>query len=183
MPRVEVMMLSPSEYLDKGADLSEEKPAPLYRFTLWRRWEEAPKTLLFVLYNPSTADDSKPDRTLDKCVHFAMRDGFGAVRLVNLFALRTPYPEDLPKDWILARSHYERNISSVETEAKQAQQIVVAWGQNETQGIDQKVLRLLRRYQDTYCLGRNKDQSPKHPLYLKDTTPIQLYLPRFEVQL
>lgn len=172
-------------YLDQGANLCLFGD---YRFLLWRRWAHAHPvagvaggTLLFVMLNPSTADASEDDRTLLKCIKFAQREGFGAVRIVNLFALRTPNPKDLAKDWQKAREHEADNLSVIEREAGSTAQIVVAWGQTPVHGMDQKVLRLLRKYNDVYCLGRNDNQTPKHPLYLKETTPLELYLPRFEV--
>lgn len=176
-----------SDYLDKGAVLSE---CGAYRFRLWRRWAHfgvargvpIGGTMLFVMLNPSTADDKKPDPTLDRCVGFAKREGFGELRIVNLFALRTPFPSDLAKDWTKARAHEEANLRTIEIEALTASRIVAAWGQNETQGVDVRVLRLLRQYQDVYCLGRNADQTPRHPLYLKNSTPLELYLKRFEQQ-
>ena len=51
---------------------------------------------LFVLgLNPSTADDQKPDRTITKIITFAKNAHFDGFVMLNLYAQRTPYPNQL----------------------------------------------------------------------------------------
>jgi len=79
-------------YLDAGALLDEDG---LYRWRLWRLWDASRPRLLWVLLNPSTADARDDDPTLRRCVGYAVRWGYGAVDLVNLFALRSTDPRAL----------------------------------------------------------------------------------------
>lgn len=61
----------------------------------WRD-DDSMKRIVFVLLNPSTADAFKGDRTVDKCTRYAeLWGGFDVIEVVNIFALRSPYPEDV----------------------------------------------------------------------------------------
>src|SRR5690348_9608350 len=71
-----------------GAVLS---PCRNYRFALWRRRDDGPQ-VLFILLNPSTADESTDDPTVRRCIGFARAWGFGTVAIGNLFASRTRSP-------------------------------------------------------------------------------------------
>jgi hypothetical protein len=116
------------------------------------------------MLNPSTADETKDDATLRKCVGYAHRWGYSTVEIVNLFAWRSRDPKALADDW--ARSIGPNNNEWIETAAQANHQIIVAWGTNQTMGRDQTVLSLLRKYQDVYCLRTTAQGKPEHPLYL-----------------
>ncbi len=77
--------------MQTGAELS---PCKAYRYALWRRWSDAPP-VLFVMLNPSTADESQDDPTIRRCISFAKQWGHGGIIVGNLFAFRSPYPNDL----------------------------------------------------------------------------------------
>lgn len=75
-----------------------------YRYTLWREWDMSDdmiatmpgydrtgEYLQVIGLNPSTADESKDDPTLRRCIDFAQRFGFGALCMTNLFAWRATY--------------------------------------------------------------------------------------------
>lgn len=170
-------MPSRSNYLDKGALLSKEEPQPLYRYVLWRTWKEPAKICLFVMLNPSTADHEKDDPTLRKCVSFAEREGCGEVRVVNLFALRSPHPKALGPDWTRSIGNPD-NDSYLQLEAIGCDLLIAAWGSNETMGRAGSVLKVLRQFKDVYCLGTSKEGHPNHPLYLPLDTPLKLYYRR-----
>lgn len=82
----------------RTAMLSDEKPVPLYRWTLHRRFGPG-EILRFIMLNPSTADALKDDPTIVKCIGFATRLGFGAIDVVNLFPWRATKPRDLWAAW------------------------------------------------------------------------------------
>jgi hypothetical protein len=66
-----------------------------YRYRLWRLWDAAAPTMVWVLLNPSTADADTDDRTVRRCQSLARREHYGGVILVNLFAWRCTHPRDL----------------------------------------------------------------------------------------
>lgn len=77
--------------MQTGAEFS---PCKTYRYALWRRWSDAPP-VLFVMLNPSTANESQDDPTIRRCISFAKQWGHGGIIVGNLFAFRSPYPTDL----------------------------------------------------------------------------------------
>src|SRR5262245_38806703 len=52
---------------------------------------------VFLMLNPSTADACELDPTVNECRKRALKLGAGVLEVVNLFALRSPYPSDLKK--------------------------------------------------------------------------------------
>jgi hypothetical protein len=71
-----------------------------YRYWLSREWDDSLPIVTFIMMNPSTADAFNDDATIRKCVGFAKAWGFGRIRVVNLFALRSREPLDLFGDFI-----------------------------------------------------------------------------------
>jgi hypothetical protein len=67
----------------------------VYRYVLWWRWGDATKRCLFIMLNPSTADEHVLDPTVKKCVKWARSWGFGALDVCNLFAWRATDPSEL----------------------------------------------------------------------------------------
>ena len=63
-----------------------------YRYTLWRVWEPALGCCNFLMLNPSTADESTNDPTIERCQRRAQRWGYGGLVVTNLFALCTSDP-------------------------------------------------------------------------------------------
>lgn len=143
-----------------------------YRYRLWRRWSNEPK-LTYILLNPSTATADVDDPTVGRCHARAMREGFGAFEVVNLFALRSTDPKVLR---LSVDPVGPLNDSAILDACADAGRIVCAWGKHGSYlGRDSSVLALL----DTrllHCLGRNKDGTPKHPLYLKSDCQTEQYL-------
>lgn len=141
-----------------------------YRFVLSREWEQGEGRVCWVMLNPSTADATKPDHTLTKCVEFSRLWGFKALDIVNLFPLRTKSPRVLKAstEIIGPRDEHEKLLTDVWmlAAASLARTTVVAWGTHGTHlGRDRVVMQLLRNV-PLFCLGVNNDGTPKHPLML-----------------
>jgi hypothetical protein len=157
--------------MHKEAVISDEG---LYRYTLYREWAEDPifdgvRVLNFVMLNPSTADASQDDPTIRKCIGFAKHNDFNAIRVVNLFALRSTDPKNMLKHW-------ENGVDIVGTgndayvgELPPEETVVAAWGSTfKTKWFVQsrivKTIELLNR--PLMCLKKTIDGHPWHPLYV-----------------
>ncbi|WP_051421227.1 DUF1643 domain-containing protein [Paenibacillus massiliensis] len=133
-----------------------------YRYLLSREWDPSLPKLLYVMLNPSTASDNEEDRTSTQCLYFAKKFGFGALEVVNLFALISKDPEQLQK---VEDPIGEENDKYILEAAKRSKTIIVAWGGKHF--INQrhtKVARLLTSEgYELSCLGMAKSGHPRHP--------------------
>ncbi len=96
-----------------------------YRYALTRVWDAAGRKALFVMLNPSTATEVQNDPTVERCERRARVLGFGAFRVVNIFAYRATDPK-------LMRAQADPvgpgNDAAIAEGAAWADQIICAWG-------------------------------------------------------
>jgi hypothetical protein len=144
----------------------EFSPNRLYRY-VWRR--EVPGKsgrVVFVMLNPSTADENTVDPTVRRCFRFARDWDFSRIDVVNLFAWRSTDPRVLTAD--LVGKHNDYWIAKT---LRGADRVVAAWGSHGDRHIERvhRVGAMLPG--NTGCLGTTKTGQPRHPLYLAaDTT-------------
>ena len=150
-----------------------------YRYDLTRRLAlEGPSrtgTVVFVLLNPSTADDKKEDPTVRRCLGFASRWNFESVRILNIFALRSTDPDALYGHPDPVGPDNDDAISKW-SGLDQAARVVLAWGSHgefRDRGfwVGQGILAL-RNFTEVYCFGATKRGQPLHPLYLRADRPL-----------
>ena len=148
-----------------------------YRDNLYRRTGDNGKICLFIMLNPSTADDLEDDPTIRKCIHYSKREGCGLLTVVNLFNVRSTNPDNL-----LKMSNKQRetdcNILNVEQEIKKADLIILAWGSHPATKIskrEQIVELVYNNGKIPYCLKINKDGNPAHPLYQRNDQELLIY--------
>lgn len=116
------------------------------------------------MLNPSQADETINDPTIRRCIGFAQAWGYGAVEIVNLFAYRTPYPQNLRQ---VSDPIGQDNDRILTTFAQSVDRIILAWGNwGSLHRRDQAVITLLSAT-DLFCFGLTKQGQPIHPLYLK----------------
>ncbi len=151
-----------------------------YRYLLWRHWDPSRlRRLLWIMLNPSTANESTDDPTLQKCICISDFNGFGGLEIVNLVAYQTTKPKRLRN---VSDSDALENMRYLEEAVKCAAQtkgkVVIAWGELGCEDPFKQqadaVLKLLRQYPDLQVcsLGTNKCGCPKHPLYMKCDTQL-----------
>src|SRR4051812_26865304 len=63
-----------------------------YRYLLTRQVGPGPRAATFIMLNPSTADATKDDPTIRRCIGFARQWGCGRLSVLNLFAFRATDP-------------------------------------------------------------------------------------------
>lgn len=131
-----------------------------YRYALWRWWADGPQ-VLFLMFNPSTADHRRDDPTLKRCIRFARVWHFGRLAVANLFAYRTPSPHVLTQAKAPVGRYNARWIRHLVNES---QLVIVAWGNGGSfRRRDKTVMGLLTAAK---CLGITKKRAPRHPLYV-----------------
>ena len=154
---------------DPRADLAAPSGARFsgcrrYRHVLWRSWAPDAGSVVFVGLNPSTADASRNDPTIRRCVGFAHDWGFGAMVMVNLFDVRATDPAVMRR----RRAPLSRANDAVLLEhARRASLVVAAWGAHGAhRGRADAVRALLKRHGvEARCFGLTASGEPLHPLY------------------
>lgn len=144
-------------------------PERKYRYTLWRVFTtDKPKRIMALIgLNPSTATEFDDDPTVLRCWKRAQRMGFDAFVMLNAFAWRDTAPENMiaaiepigqdNDNWLV-------RCTSI------AEVTIAAWGVHGAhlgrgEAIKQFIPNLM-------CLGVTKGGHPRHPLYLKNDTPL-----------
>lgn len=155
--------------MKSGAELSACRT---YRYRLFRHWDAEKPPLVWVMLNPSTADENADDPTIRKCIGFAQRWDFGGIEVVNLYAYRATDPKELKK---VADPSGPGNYAAISRVA-QGRTVVCGWGRNAERGHCWRVLQTLRDVgADVRALKINADESPMHPLYVPYVTPLVEY--------
>lgn len=135
----------------------------LYRYLLTREWDSSLPKLLYIMLNPSTADESTEDQTSKQCIYFAKELGFGSFDIVNLYSLISTNPKGLRSSTIdpIGKETDTYIIKS----AKKADKIIVAWGEKHFfNKRNEKVTQMLKNYgYNLYCLKMAKSGHPRHP--------------------
>lgn len=139
-----------------------------YRYMLIRNWSAGTRSMAFIGLNPSTADETKDDPTIRRCMGFAKAWGYDTMFMVNLFAFRATNPKAMldAADPIGPENDHalQRVCSSVEL-------VVAAWGVHGVHKARDAVVSLM--IPNLQCLGTTKAGHPRHPLYIrKDAKPV-----------
>lgn len=146
-----------------GAEFS---PCGLYRYSLWRQWGPADSPpAMFLMLNPSTADETQNDPTVERCQRRAREMGYGGLLVGNIFALRSTDPGAL-YCWDDPQGP-DNNVAILKM-AKRAGIVICAWGAHgRLRGRGKQVHAILKAAGVTpHYLILNKDGTPKHPLYI-----------------
>lgn len=144
-----------------------------YRFHLERRWSRDGPLAVFVMLNPSTADAFKLDPTVRKCIRFARFWKMSGVHVVNIFAWRSTDPSVLP-DIDEPTGGEANDVAILRACTDNPQRIVLGWGiWGELSSRGRQVQNLLDRHV-THAFGFTKNNQPKHPLYLRGTSELQV---------
>lgn len=149
-------------FLRNSALFSDDR---IYRYELWRIWDDSKPYAMFIGLNPSTADEVKNDPTVRRCIRFSMDWGYGALCMTNIFAYRATDPR------VMKRADEPvgpENDSTLVKIASGAGIIIGAWGNHGSyMDRDRRVLDILP---EIHHLGLTMRGKPKHPLYLPSNT-------------
>lgn len=152
-------------------------PCDKYRYWLLREWDPSCQMVLWVMLNPSTADGSKDDATIRRCIEFSRRWGYGSLMVVNLFAYRATDPKELYRVG-LVESVGPNNWTWLETMAGRTDKGIMAWGN----GGYYPRPDLPTHRGGWWHLGMTKNREPLHPLARgKSFIPYDRPLTRFSL--
>ncbi len=141
-----------------------------YRYSLGRLWDAKKPRCAFIMLNPSTADASQLDPTVQRCVQFAKEWGCGSLEVGNIFALRSTDPNALRR---AADPIGPENDAALKAIANRARRVVVAWGNHGAYRGRDEAVRVLLFGRDLMCLGVTSKGQPIHPLYVPALRPLR----------
>tara|TARA_B100001250_G_C19796692_1_gene789041 strand:+ start:2009 stop:2458 length:450 start_codon:yes stop_codon:yes gene_type:complete len=148
--------------MEAGAIINKNK-----RYSLWRIWNQNLPKVLYVMLNPSLANNSQDDNTIKRLNYFTKKFGFGGFYVGNIYPHITPYPKILYR---LNLHFSNKNNFYLNSMIKKSEKIVFAWG-----NCKERPLWIEKSVQTPFCFGHNKNGSPKHPLYLPKSTSLTTY--------
>lgn len=145
-----------------------------YRYLLRRAWDHSLPRALFIMLNPSTADAEIDDPTIRSCIRLTKALGYGSFEVVNLYGLRATDPIELAKaDDPIGPC----NADIADNAIGRCDIAICAWGAHPMAERRARDIRSwVRGWKPAaYCFGLTKSAAPKHPLYLKTATPLQVW--------
>ena len=173
-------MLGPvrrQQMADGMVGLAQFSPCGRYRYLLERQWNPATPLLIYVMLNPSTADEAALDPTVKRCLRRAIRNCFGRLRVFNLFAFRATHPADLIAAAAPIGPDNDEALLQGVNDLQPDDRLVCAWG-NHGSHLNRatEVTRALRDLGvPLHHLGLTQQGAPCHPLYVPDERALTLW--------
>jgi len=138
-------------------------PCGTWRYRLGRTWTDDAPSVAWVMLNPSTADETRDDPTIRRCMGFALNWGFGGIDVYNLFALRSRHTHSLVSAPDAIGPENDEWLRRIPAE----QAVVVAWGSfTEKLGTRDKDVLEMFSGRKIECVGFTLRGYPRHPLYV-----------------
>lgn len=163
-------MIGSAVYGDGG------EASSIYRYVLKREGivgAEAPLNpgaALLIGLNPSTATANVNDPTITRETDFVRRWGYSNLWKCNAFGFRATDPEKMKLAIDPVGPNNDQHILEL---AAVASIIVICWGKDGAFRQRGYAIRKLLKGFDLLHFGKTKNGEPKHPLYLKATTPLE----------
>ena len=127
------------------------------RYSLKREWDKSKNKILYIMFNPSLADDNNDDPTIRRLINFSKKFNYGGFLVGNIYSTISPNPKGVDKSDGIS----DKNLVELLKLINQVEEIVYAWGNN---AYEPEFLKDL--VSNPKCFGKNLNGSPKHPLYL-----------------
>ncbi len=149
-------------------------PCREYRYLLRRIVGFGQGKVVFIMLNPSTADEELNDPTIRRCMNFTRQWGHSFLEVVNLFAYRATDPRELRR---VSDPIGPDNDFHILDSCKDSDVVIAAWGNHgEFQGRAAAVMQMLQ--EDLIrieVLGATKSGNPRHPLYVMGKATPRLF--------
>ena len=136
------------------------------RYFLKREWDNSKGLLLYLMLNPSVADEKKDDPTIRRLISFTKKFNYGGFLVGNIFTEISPNPKEIDR----SKRILDKNFKELFKLINKVDQIIYAWGitVEEPQLLKELVL-------NPKCFGKNLNGTPKHPLYLPKNSKLITY--------
>jgi hypothetical protein len=150
-----------------------------YRYLLRRLWAEGLPRALFIMLNPSTADDKIDDPTIKALIRWCQHHSYGSFEVVNIFAVRSSDPIAI---YQIGDPIGPRNEAVIRRAVDRADIVICAWGAHlaARDHVHRLMTEISKVKEHVFCLGITKLGAPRHPLYIAANQPLIEFSPRKE---
>ncbi len=149
--------------ISRSADISDDREE---RFSLSRIWDFNKPKILYIMLNPSYADDKLDDPTIRRLIFFSKKFKFGGFYVTNLFTQITPYPKLLN----IKSAINKNNLKVIKNFVLKSNTIVYAWG-----NLINEPKEFLSIIDNPLCFKKNLNGTPRHPLYLPSSSKLESF--------
>jgi hypothetical protein len=139
-----------------GAEFSQ---CGKYRYKLWRIWDESLPKAMCIGLNPSTANASKNDNTINVLIKVLGKLGYGGFYMMNCWAYITSDPKLLKVNPMSD----EWNNNTITVTASICDTVIFAWGNFEIIREKGRDAELIEMFPNAKCFGKNQNGTPWHP--------------------
>ncbi len=139
---------------NSGAEFS---PCGLYRYKLWRIWDNTKPLAMCIGLNPSTANSQKNDATIRILQASLFKLGYGGFYMCNLFAFISSQPANL----LTCADPLGENDGKLAEVQALCRDVIVCWGTFKQ--AKERIKLILPNYPNALCFGVNADGTPYHP--------------------
>lgn len=136
------------------------------RYSLKREWDKSKNKILYIMLNPSLADDNNDDPTIRRLINFSKKFNYGGFLVGNIYSTISPNPKEVDKSDGIS----DKNLVELLKLINQVEETVYAWGNN---ACEPEFLKDL--VSNPKCFGKNLNGSPKHPLYLPSDSKLMSF--------
>jgi hypothetical protein len=147
-----------------------------YRYVLQRSWLTGNgRRALWIMLNPSTADDLVDDPTIRKITGFTHRAGYSGLIVANLYGYRATDPKQLQlvKDPVGPDNDSQIRYC-LALAGRYNDPVICAWGNNADPTRAQAVLDMINAAGIIpRTLGTTLGGHPRHPLYVPYSTRLR----------
>ena len=121
------------------------------RTSLWRTWDSSRPTMYILMWYPSTANEIKNDKTIDRCISIAKNNNYGSITVYNIGTYKHDEPWSVP-------------LTGTD--------LVIAWGAKISNEESRSITSYLSGRYNLYCFKKLKDGRPGLPTRLPNSTVI-----------
>ena len=154
------MALSIKNNILRKAKFSIDKK---HRYELSRHWDLSKSDILFIMLNPSIANEHIDDPSIKRLISFTREFKHGGFFVANLFTYITPYSKTLDTSIGLTKL----NLKTIKNLVNKVDEVIYAWGNSIKE--PQELKNLVK---NPKCFGKNLNGTPKHPLYLSSNSKL-----------
>ncbi|MCP3741445.1 DUF1643 domain-containing protein [Rossellomorea sp. BNER] len=148
-----------------------------YRYILRKVWNKnLPKATLIML-NPSIADEIKNDHTINRVINFLIKEGYGKLDVLNIFAYINTDSENLK-----ARPEFVGPLNDrfIKKFTNKSSIVLIGWGSDKNYfNRKREVLHILKDKKLECFNDLSSRNKPIHPSVLAKEFWLEEYIPNF----